>query len=126
APAANPTPKESAPARPAEDQVVKSTPGFSGSLTRGELDVRDFEVDWPLIRDKIVALGGKVAGNVRLGWLGRRGESYFHISLPESNFKELEQYLETFGPVRFSNERHPRVMPQGQIRIILSVKDSTP
>lgn len=94
-----------------------------GFLYRAELSVNDFNNSWPAIRDKIEALGGKAAGNVELGWLRRPTESYFHFSLPESNLNELEIFLATFSPVRFSKERHPRVMPEGQIRIIMTVKD---
>ncbi|MGE4133696.1 MAG: hypothetical protein AB7F86_18815 [Bdellovibrionales bacterium] len=94
-----------------------------GWLTRGEMTVSDFHNSWPAIRDKIQALGGKIAGSVELGWLRSPHEAYFHFSLPESNRQELEIFLKTFSPVRFSTDRHPRVMPDGQIRIILTVKD---
>jgi len=100
-------------------------PGASrGFIMRGEIDVPDFSNTWPMIRDKIVAMGGKVAGSVEMGWLRRADQSYFHFTLSESNYAELELFLGTFGPVRFSKERHPRVMPDGQIRIILTVKDA--
>ncbi len=94
-----------------------------GFLYRAEIEVSDFHNSWPAIRDKVVALGGKVAGNVEMGWLRKQTESYFHFTLPESNYPELELFLGTFSPVRFSKDRHPRVMPEGQIRIILTVKD---
>lgn len=94
-----------------------------GFLFRAEIEVSDFHNSWPAIRDKVVALGGKVAGNVELGWLRKSTESYFHFTLPESNYSEFELFLGTFSPVRFSKDRHPRVMPEGQIRIILTVKD---
>lgn len=106
------------------DRATEAPISARGSLTRGEIDVTDFSNSWPAIRDKILALDGKVAGNVELGWLRRPDQAYFHFTLPESNYSELELFLGTFGPVRFSNERHPRVMPQGQIRIILTVKDA--
>lgn len=94
-----------------------------GLVYRGEMQVSDFTNSWPAIRDKILSLGGKVAGNVELGWLRAQGQSYFHFSLPESNMNELELFLGTFGQVRFNKERHLRVMPEGQLRIILTVKD---
>ena len=100
-----------------------ATSNMRGSLTRGTMVVSDFHDSWPAIRDKIEALGGAPAGNVELGWLRTPKESYFHFSLPESNYKELQLFLSTFSPVRFTAERHPRVMPKGQIRIILTVKD---
>lgn len=111
----------------AESEAVRNekpaTSGAKGFLMRGEMEVSDFHNTWPAIRDKVQALGGKTAGNVELGWLRTPTQSYFHFALPESNYSELELFLGTFGPVRFSNERHPRVMPQGQIRIILTVKE---
>jgi hypothetical protein len=94
-----------------------------GFILRAEMQVSDFSNSWPAIRDKIVSLNGKVAGNVELGWLRKPDQSYFHFSLPESNMNELELFLGTFGQVRFNKERHPRVMPEGQLRIILTVKD---
>ncbi len=117
---AEPTPAATA----APHQIAKEVVGTQkGALTRGVLEVSDFASAWPAIRDKILALDGKVAGNVELGWLRRKNEAYFHFSLPESNKPELEIFLKTFGPVRFSTEPHSRVMPEGQIRLILTVKD---
>ncbi len=95
-----------------------------GYIMRGEIGVGQFSKTWPQIRDKIISLGGKVAGNVELGWLRRPDQSYFHFSVPETKYAELESFLATFGPVRFDREKHPRVMPEGQIRIILTVKDT--
>lgn len=106
------------------DRATEAPISARGSITRGEIDVSDFSNSWPAIRDKIISLDGKVAGNVELGWLRRPDQAYFHFTLPESNYSELELFLGTFGPVRFSKERHPRVMPEGQIRIILTVKDA--
>lgn len=125
-----PTPAPTAAVTEARERAAKheseendtSTSG-KGWITRGDIEVNDFDRDWPAIREKIIALGGKAAGNVQLGWLRRTGEAYFHFSIPESNQEELNLFLKTFGPVRFSSERHPRVMPAGQIRIILTVKD---
>jgi hypothetical protein len=125
-----PPPKSStvtAAAKTAEisEDAKTGAPGITrGFIMRGEIEVSDFANTWPMIRDKIIALGGKVAGNVELGWLRRPDQSYFHFSAPESTLPELELFLGTFGPVRFSKEKHPRLMPEGQIRIILTVKDS--
>lgn len=116
-------------AEEAQDNDMKKDlgPGSGkGSILRGSIEVDAFDSAWPAIRDKIITLGGKAAGNVELGWLRRPDESYFHFTLPESNQSELETFLKTFGPVRISKERHPRVMPEGQIRIILTVKDGGP
>ena len=92
-------------------------------LRRGEVRVADFSTTWPVIREKILSLEGRAAGAVDLGWLRRRDESYFHFVVPEANYAELERYLKTFGAVQLSHEKSSRVMPEGQIRIILLVKD---
>ena len=75
----------------------------------------------PLIIKKIKQLKGKKAGRVKLGWRKSKG-SYFHFSLPESNQPQLLQELKTFGAVRFQKERHKRIMPEGQIRMILWIE----
>ena len=105
------------------DDKVAAPVTARGFIMRATMGVSDFGNTWPMIREKIIALGGKVAGNVELGWLRRPDQSYFHFTIPESNYPELELFLGTFGPVQFTKERHPRVMPEGQIRIILTVKD---
>lgn len=94
-----------------------------GFIYRGDIRVKDFATVWPAIRSKITELDGEAAGSVELGWLRHPNESYFHFSIPESNLSSFEEFLKTFGPVRIVKERHPRVMPKGQIRIILTVKD---
>lgn len=92
-------------------------------LFRGEMQIGNFAEVWPKVREKIVALGGQPAGQEELGAERENGSSYFHFSLPESNQTELENYLKTFGPVQFKQEAHPRVMPEGEIHIILTLKD---
>ncbi|MBK8202190.1 MAG: hypothetical protein IPK68_07705 [Bdellovibrionales bacterium] len=75
------------------------------------------------IASEIKRLGGVKAGQVELGWKKPKG-SYFHFSIPESNYEELLKILRTFGPVRIDKEPHWRVVPQGQIRFILWVEDN--
>ena len=101
----------------------KPATAASTGLRRGEIKVAEFAKAWPLIREKIIALGGKAAGNVDLGWLRRKDESYFHFEVSDANFDELERFLSTFGRVQLHHEKSSRVMPEGQIRIILLVKD---
>jgi hypothetical protein len=110
----------------AEPQKEAAPPVNKGEVRRAQIEISDFETNWPVIKEKILALGGKNAGNTELGWQKRPGEANFHFSLPESNFSELEMFLGSFGPVRFATEKAPRVMPEGQIRIILTVKDAAP
>ena len=93
-------------------------------IWRGSLEIPEFDQNSPAIRAKIIELGGHAAGSVELGWLRQPGEAYFHLTLPENNFARLKAYLTTLGPVRIAREPHPRRMPAGQIRIILTVKDN--
>ena len=118
-------PSEPTAASPHASPVNKPANAAAGSTTlrRAEVRVADFAKSWPLIRDKILALEGKAAGNVDLGWLRRRDESYFHFEVPEAHFDEFERFLGTFGPVQIRREKSSRMMPPGQIRIILLVKD---
>ncbi len=97
----------------------KKTNGF---VFRGNMKIDEIDVRTPLISQQILDLGGRKAGEVELGWRKENKGSYYHFSMPEENYEKLVEYLHGFGPVRFSKDSHPRVMPQGQIRIILWVE----
>lgn len=72
------------------------------------------------ITEQIKELGGAKAGEVELGW--KRGSlRYYHFTIPEANEEKLNEMLRTYGPVRISKDPHPRVMPEGQVRFILSI-----
>lgn len=75
------------------------------------------------IKEKIETLGGRKAGQVPLGW-NRPGGSYFHFTIPESQYDEMMKTLEPYGKVKISKDPHPRVMPTGIIRFILWVEDT--
>ena len=74
------------------------------------------------IRTELQNLGGQKAGEVRMGWRKPKG-SYFHFSVPESNYDAVVEMLRSFGPVQIAKDPHWRVMPEGKIRIILWVED---
>jgi hypothetical protein len=74
------------------------------------------------VRETIMALDGAKAGQVDLGWRKNNG-TYFHFTIPESNYETLLEGLRSFGPVRIYKDPHWRVMPEGQIRLILFVED---
>ncbi|MCB0393564.1 MAG: hypothetical protein KDD25_03355 [Bdellovibrionales bacterium] len=76
----------------------------------------------PLIVEKIENIGGKKAGEVRLGWRKKQG-SYFHFSIPEDKNSEFTRFISQFGDVRISKDEHPRVMPEGTERYILWVEE---
>lgn len=122
APSNVPSAGEAADAAP-EDKPSPLHEAVKGELYRWFLNTDDLEAVTSEIKQKIVALHGEKARKVELGWQSKNDESYFHFTLPESNQDELVRYIKTFGPVRMLKEKHPVVMPQGKMRIILIVKE---
>ena len=94
-----------------------------GFVYRAFMNLSDLEELGPKIADEIRALGGEKAGEVELGWKRGTGR-YFHFAMPEENQKKLLEKLQVYGPVRISKDPHPRVMPQGKVRIILWVESA--
>jgi hypothetical protein len=76
----------------------------------------------PKVADALRAQGAERAGEVELGWRRPTG-SYYHFTLPETNYEAAIKGLQSFGPVRIFREPHQRVMPQGKIRFILWIED---
>ncbi len=96
-----------------------------GFVYRGTMKIDQLDERTPIIAQKIRDLDGVKAGEVELGWRKDNKGSYYHFSIPELNYDKLLEDLTAFGPVRFSKDSHPRVMPAGQIRIILWVERSS-
>ena|GEM_PF-2909213 len=122
APTNVPSAGEAADAAP-EDKPSSLREAAKGELYRWFLNTDDLESVTSDIKQKIIALHGEKARKVELGWQSKNDESYFHFTLPESNENELATFIKTFGPVRMLKEKHPVVMPQGKMRIILIVKE---
>lgn len=92
-----------------------------GYVYRLFMDLKQLDQFTPAIAQKIKGLGGQKAGDVPLGW--KRGEgSYYHFTLPETQYDSLLTVLKSYGPVRISKDPHPRVMPEGEIRLILWIE----
>lgn len=96
---------------------------LKGFVYRAFMNLEGLDQKTPEIVQGVKGLGGTKAGQVELGWRKPKG-SYFHFSLPESNYEELVKILRNFGPVRIYKDPHWRVMPEGKIRFILWVEDS--
>ncbi|MGE5085893.1 MAG: hypothetical protein ACM3MG_06290 [Bacillota bacterium] len=127
---ATPTPKPVAVATPVmtpeeEKPVSDTTPTAGGGfLYRGELAVTNLSVVGPKITEKIRELGGRKAGGVELGWQKSPTSTYYHFTLPEAKYQELSNFLGTYGKTRLNKEKHSRVMPDGIIRLILTVDEA--
>jgi hypothetical protein len=106
---------------PAASAVDPSERGF---VYRMSMSTSKVDAITPEVRAKIEALGGKKAGEVELGWKRRSG-SYFHFAMPEADYDTLVEYLRAQSPVRIQKAPHRRIMPAGQIRIILWLEYNT-
>ncbi|MBX3016956.1 MAG: hypothetical protein KF767_03630 [Bdellovibrionaceae bacterium] len=95
---------------------------FRGFLYRGRLQVTNVEAVTPKLVEFVNTAGGRKAGQVDLGWQKGQG-SYFHFTIPEAKYEELEAFFREYGTLVISKERHERVMPEGIIRLIVEVEE---
>ncbi len=131
-PAKEPTPvavaaavKTQPPTSPAtEAKPVAAKKSEEGAIYRGRVNVTNLEVVGPKIVEKVIQLGGRKAGEVELGWQKTPGEAYFHFTLPEAKYEELMAFLGAYGPANIKKEKHPRVMPDGIIRLIVTINEA--
>ncbi len=94
-----------------------------GFVYRGTLVIVNVEVGTTKLKDTIVELGGRKAGEVELGWRRNEGDYYFHFTIPESKLADLEEYFKTLGTIKLSRDSHPRVMPDGIVRMIITTEE---
>ena len=107
----------------AAEVALNKKPG-EGAIFRGRVDVTNLDAVGPKIVEKVIELGGRKAGEVDLGWHKTSGEAYFHFTLPEAKYEELLAFLRTYGPPNIKKEKHPRVMPDGIIRLIVTINEA--
>ncbi len=93
-----------------------------GFLYRGSISVSNLPVTSQKFVDKIASLGGRRAGEVELGWK-KGGGNYFHFTIPEAKYETLTSYLGEYGKLKIQRERHERVLPDGIIRLIITVSE---
>lgn len=94
-----------------------------GFLYRGKIDVKNIDVVGSKITEKIAELGGRKAGSVELGWHKTPESMYYHFTIPEAKYQDLLAFLSTYGTPKIGKEKHSRIMPDGIIRLILSVDE---
>lgn len=104
---------------------TKKESKLQGILYRGRLDVTNVEATTPKLVAIVTDLGGRKAGNVPIGWRKDTG-SYFHFTIPEAKYPELERLFQEYGPLKINKEAHGRVMPEGIIRLIIEVEEKNP
>lgn len=122
-PAAKPSPTPT-PAKATEVAAATATSASGGFLYRGDIAVTNVLSVGPKITDKIIELGGRKAGSVELGWQKTPTSMYYHFTIPEAKYQDLLTFMETYGKPKLGKEKHPRVMPDGIIRLILTVDEA--
>ncbi len=95
----------------------------TGFVYRGTLIIVNVEVGTEKLKNTIVELGGRKAGEVELGWRRNQGDYYFHFTIPESKLSNLEDYFKTLGTIKLSRDPHPRIMPDGILRMIITTEE---
>lgn len=118
--AESPPEKESSDTAQTSEESEKKSAGF---LYRGQLQVTNVEMNSPKITEKIIELGGRKAGEVDIGWKKSDSTYYYHFTLPEAKYDELIDFLSEYAKTELKKEKHPRVMPDGIIRLIITVDE---
>ncbi len=109
-----------------KEEANSGTTGMSGEggfLYRGQFNVTNLDSTGSKITEKINSLGGRKAGAVELGWKKTPTSIYYHFTIPQGKYQELVTFLQTLGDVKMTKEKHPRVMPDGIIRVIFTVDE---
>lgn len=123
APTVTTTPKVELIAAAATPSGTLSPTASGGFLYRGEVEITNIDSNGPKITEKISELGGRKAGSVELGWKKTPTSMYYHFTIPEAKYQDLLAFMSTYGKPRISKEKHPRVMPDGIIRLIITVDE---
>lgn len=98
--------------------------GPKGFVYRAFMSTSSLDATTDSVKALIESLGGTKAGQVDLGWKKATG-TYFHFAVPEANYESLVLGMRDLGQVRIYKDPHWRLMPEGQIRIILFIEDIT-
>jgi len=93
-----------------------------GFLYRGTMLVTNAPAVTPKMVEKLTALGSRKAGEVEMGWKKGNG-SYFHFTVPENKYDEVLAVFNQYGQLKIQKERHERIMPEGIIRLIITVDE---
>lgn len=123
---AAPAPSPSPAAKVAETKADAATTAAAtggGFLYRGTIALTNIDDAAPKINEKIKELGGRKAGSVELGWKKTPNSLYYHFTIPEAKYQDLMTFLGTYGSPKIGKEKHPRVMPDGIVRMIITVDE---
>jgi hypothetical protein len=95
-----------------------------GFVWRGSLKVDELNDDVAARVTKVILdLGGTKAGQVELGW-HRGKQRYYHFILPEENYEKFLSVLNREGIIQLTQERNPRTIKEGHMRIIMTIEEN--
>ncbi|MFN7455520.1 MAG: hypothetical protein ACK5RO_12785 [Pseudobdellovibrionaceae bacterium] len=97
----------------------------TGFLYRGSIQAVNASAAAAKITEKLRAAGGRKAGEVEMGWRREEGIFYYHFTIPESKYEEVRSAFSEFGNLKLIQEKHERIMPEGIIRLIITVEDKS-
>lgn len=103
------------------NQKISSAP--SGGLYRGTIIVKNLKSTNQDLISKLTALGAKKAGEVELGWLKSNNTAYYHFTMSDSKINEARVFFQKTGKLDMKFESHPRLIPAGNKRFIIEVKE---
>jgi hypothetical protein len=107
----------------ATEKINEKVIPLKGTLFRMMMTIPDYDPTTDAVRKKIIELGGKKAGEVELGWRKDNPDGlYYHFSIPEKNYQQFVSNLGGYGQVRIYKSPHERIMPEGQMRVILWIE----
>ncbi len=134
-PTTSPPPKPPPPTQPPAPKEAKSAVAATqesdattkekaqGSLYRGTVFVTNLEAVWPKIKERLEEMGARKAGDVELGWKKSNTLRYFHFTIPEAQLEPMKEFIDQYGKLQYTKEKHARVMPDGIIRLIINVNE---
>lgn len=104
------------------EEEGESTAKSEGFVWRGVLKVPELNNETAIkISSHIMSLGGAKAGQVELGWV--KGDSrYYHFTIPIDKYTDFQNFMGEQGKLELKKEKHPRVMKDGTMRVIMSVE----
>lgn len=120
-----PTPIPAKPHEIAQPNANAASAAVSGGfLYRGRVFISNIQDTEPKITEKIIELGGRKAGEVALGWKKTSQSAYYHFTMPENKLNDLNQFLALYGEPKIVKEKHPRVMAEGIVRLIIEIEEA--
>ena len=91
-------------------------------MFRGTIFITNVGANNSKLIERLTTMGARKAVEVSVG--RRKGTgSYFHFTIPEKKYQNVLDIFNEYGKLKISQEKHDRVMPEGIIRLIITVEE---